>query len=350
MRDISLARNEEARLAALRHYEILDTPEESAFDELARLASQICETPIANISLVDSDRAWFKATVGINFKEMPRPLAFCNYAICGRDLLFEVPNLIEDERFKNHPFVAGGSAIRFYAGAPLVTAEGHKLGALFVVDFNPRQLTSDQRRALGVLSRRVVAEMELRLMSRRFRKWAEMLLVDAEARLHQARHKIGQRKFPGAAPHNIDNIRGFVMSNLDLLSIAYDEKRQRRIVERAITAAQSGGDLARQLLASAPQPTSAPQQKSDDDDAGNAPFDQLTPREKQILPLVAEGLSNRETARRLGLAEATVKVYMQRIFKKTGIKNCTSLAVLVARRRGSKGKASAEKLAKMLKA
>lgn len=345
MRDISLARNEEARLAALRHYEILDTPEESAFDELARLASQICETPIANISLIDSERAWFKATVGINFKEMPRPLAFCNYAIGGRDLLFEVPNLIEDERFKNHPFVAGGPAIRFYAGAPLITAEGHKLGALFVVDFRPRRLTSDQRRALGILSRRVVAEMELRLMSCRFRKWTEMLLVDAEARLHQAQHRIGQGKFPGAAPHNIDNIRGLVMDNLDLLSIVYDEKRQRQIVERAITAAQSGGDLARYLLASEPQ------QKSDaDDDAWNGPFDQLTPREKQILRLVAEGMSNRETARRLGLAEATVKVYMQRIFKKTGVKNRTSLAILVARRRRSKGKASAEKLAKVPKA
>ncbi|MFZ0695194.1 MAG: LuxR C-terminal-related transcriptional regulator [Alphaproteobacteria bacterium] len=335
MRDISLARNEEARLAALRHYEILDTPEESAFDELARLASQICETPTANISLIDSDRAWFKATVGTNFKEVPRPLAFCNYAIGGQDLLFEVPNLIEDERFKNHPFVAGGRAIRFYAGAPLITAEGHRLGALFVVDFRPRQLTSDQRRALGALSRRVVAEMELRLMSRRFRKWTEMLLADAEGRSHQVRHRIGQRKFPGAAPHNIDNIRSFVMDNLDLLSIACDGKRQRQIVERAITAAQSGGDLARQLLASGPQ------QKSDDD-AWNAPFNQLTPREKQILPLVAEGLSNRETARRLGLAEATVKVYMQRIFKKTGVKNRTSLAVLVARRRGSKGKATAK--------
>ena len=337
MRDPSLAGNEEARLAALRHYEILDTPEESAFDELARLASQICGTPIANISLLDSDRAWFKATVGINFKEMPRPLAFCNYAIGGQDFLFEVPNLIEDERFKNHPFVAGGPAIRFYAGAPLVTAEGQRLGALFVVDFKPRSLTSDQRKALGILSRSIVAEMELRLMKRRFRRWTEMLLADAEMPLNQARHRIDRGKLSSSAPHGAGNIRDLVMDNLELLPIAYNEKPQRQVIERASSAAQSGGDLRERLLASASR-----RKNDDEQEILSGRFGRLTPREKQILRLVAQGLSNRETARRLGLAEATVKVYVQRIFKKTDVTNRTSLAVLVARRQRSSGRRPAK--------
>ena len=320
-------------MATLYRYEILDTPGEPAFDELVSLAAQICEAPISTMSLIDSERTWIKANVGCPAREVPRYVSFCHHAICG-DTLFEVEDALEDSRFKDNPYVVEIPKIRFYAGAPLITGDGHRLGTLCVIDIVPRRLTDLQRKALEVLSRRVVAQMDLRLINRRIRKWADMLLLDGEMRLSPASQA-------GGAARNLDNIRALVMDNLDLLSIACDEQSQRRIAERAIVAAQRDGNIARQL------PANAPQQKNDDEQGIlSGRFSHLTPREKQILRLVAQGLSNRETARRLGLAEATVKVYVQRIFKKTGVNNRTALAVLVAGKRRSSGKVLAERSAK----
>ncbi|MGB0578852.1 MAG: sensor histidine kinase [Limisphaerales bacterium] len=153
--------DEEERIASLESYEVLDTLPEQAYDDLTKLAAEICQTPISLVSLVDSTRQWFKSAVGIDAKETPRDWAFCSHAILGQKL-FEVPNAMEDDRFHDNPLVADAPDIRFYAGAPLIDDEGRGLGTLCVIDRVPRELTQQQREMLLALGRRVVSELELR--------------------------------------------------------------------------------------------------------------------------------------------------------------------------------------------
>jgi diguanylate cyclase (GGDEF)-like protein/PAS domain S-box-containing protein len=154
---------ESARLKTLYGYEILDTLPEKEFDDVAKLASQICGTPIALISLVDKERQWLKSKVGIEVDETPRDVAFCAHAIVEPEELFIVTNAERDARFENNPLVVAEPRIRFYAGAPLVTQSGEALGTLCVIDRQPRQLTEGQKDALRVLSRQVMTMLELRL-------------------------------------------------------------------------------------------------------------------------------------------------------------------------------------------
>ncbi len=153
--------NEVARLEALRSYSILDSPHEKAFDDLARLAGQICQTPIALVSLVDAERQWFKSNLGLDLRETHRELSFCAHAILGDDI-FEVEDTLEDPRFVRNRLVTSDPKIRFYAGMPLVTSQGAAIGTLSVIDRIPRRLTTEQKEALRVLARQVVAQLELR--------------------------------------------------------------------------------------------------------------------------------------------------------------------------------------------
>jgi GAF domain-containing protein len=153
--------NEAGRIAALEKYAILDTDAEQSFDDLTLLASFICKTPMALISLVDEDRQWFKSRVGINASETSRDIAFCSTAILQSDI-FVVPDALKDDRFRDNPLVVSDPHIRFYAGAPLINEDGYALGTLCVVDRAPRELASDQREALKALSRLVLAQLEFR--------------------------------------------------------------------------------------------------------------------------------------------------------------------------------------------
>ena len=154
-------KNEADRLRSLRSYKILDTKPEERFDELTQLAAIICGVPISLITLIDADRQWFKSKVGLEINETPRAQAFCTHAIM-QPQMFEVPDATEDERFANNPLVTGNPNIRFYAGAPLATSDGHLLGTMCVIDRTPRTLTAEQKTALEILGRQVVANMELR--------------------------------------------------------------------------------------------------------------------------------------------------------------------------------------------
>jgi len=153
--------NEAARLAALERYAILDTDPEQSFEDLTLLASFICKTPIALISLVDGDRQWFKSRIGISATETSRDVAFCSSAILQTDV-FVVPDALKDDRFRNNPLVVDDPHIRFYAGVPLINEEGLALGTICVVDQTPRELSGDERDALKALSRLVMAQMEFR--------------------------------------------------------------------------------------------------------------------------------------------------------------------------------------------
>ena len=160
MEAVSPSRESE-RLAALHGYGILDTPPEPEFDALTRLAAQICGTPIALLTLVDGERQWFKSRLGIDATEMPREVSFCAQAI-EQPGLFVVADALADPRFAANPMVVSLPHIRFYAGAPLVTPEGHALGTLCVVDRVPRQLSGEQMEALRSLAGQAMGQLELR--------------------------------------------------------------------------------------------------------------------------------------------------------------------------------------------
>jgi len=153
--------NDEQRVAVLRSFDVLDTAPELAYDRITELAASICGTPIALLSLIDSDRQWFKSKVGLTQIETSREVAFCAHAIADRKLLV-IPDASADPRFADNPLVASDPYIRFYAGAPLITEEGYALGTLCVLDHAPRDLSEQQREALEVLSTQVVTQLELR--------------------------------------------------------------------------------------------------------------------------------------------------------------------------------------------
>jgi anti-sigma regulatory factor (Ser/Thr protein kinase) len=153
--------DETDRVNAVRRYRILDTEPEQAFDDLTLLASQICATPIALISLVDGDRQWFKSRVGMEATETSRNVSFCAHALEQQDL-FIVPDALDDARFRDNPLVRNDPRVRFYAGAPLMTREGEAIGTLCVIDRVPRTLSAGQKAALAALRRQAEAQLELR--------------------------------------------------------------------------------------------------------------------------------------------------------------------------------------------
>jgi PAS domain S-box-containing protein len=171
---------ERLRQQALRRLQILDTPPEPDFDALARLAAHVCGAPIALLTLLDGDRQWFKAHLGIKASQTPREQAFCDHAVADGDALMVVPDARADPRFSLNPLVTGEPHVRFYAGAPLVTDEGVGLGTLCVVDRVPRTLSPEQGEALRMLARQAVAQMELRAHVRAVAALQAEQLAEAE--------------------------------------------------------------------------------------------------------------------------------------------------------------------------
>lgn len=165
--------NEHARLEALRRLRILDTPREAAFDDLVAIASAVCGAPMVTVSLIDADRQWFKAKLGLQNDETPRDQAFCAHAILQPEHVMVVPDTLQDPRFHDHPAVTDGARIRFYAGAPLVASDGSALGTLCVMDTTPREIQPAQLRALEALARQATHLLEMRHLSRQFGRHME---------------------------------------------------------------------------------------------------------------------------------------------------------------------------------
>jgi two-component sensor histidine kinase len=167
-----------ARLSALRSYEILDTPRESDFDDIVQLASEICQTPISVVNLIDADRQWFKAETGLGVRETPLDTSICSHVIL-QDQFTEIPDTLADTRMRDNPLCLSDNGLRFYAGALLKTAEGLPIGTLCVLDYKPRKLTPFQRRSLEVLANQVMKQFDLRRALRR----QELLLKEIDHRV-----------------------------------------------------------------------------------------------------------------------------------------------------------------------
>lgn len=172
MKSTTVPANEAERLEALAGYAILDTPPEQAFQDLVDIAAAVCDAPMALVTLLDAQRQWVKAAVGMPRGDCPREDSLCTHAILvpGRTLVVE--DAAMDPRFRDNPYVLGGPMLRFYAGAPLVTPAGHALGAVCVMDVQPRRLSARQVLALEGLARQAVAQIELRRAYRELRHHA----------------------------------------------------------------------------------------------------------------------------------------------------------------------------------
>jgi GAF domain-containing protein len=189
--------NEPERVEALRRYQILDTDYDEAFDTAARLAAHVCQTPTALITFVDEDRQWFKSHYNFDMRETSRDLSFCAHAILQEGPTV-VRDALDDERFRDNPLVTSAPYIRFYAGAPLVSAEGHRLGTLCVIDRVPRELRRDQIEALQMLSTVLMAL----LYTRRDLRYVAGSLEDKRQRIAHLEERLRQHE--SVQPHQTD--------------------------------------------------------------------------------------------------------------------------------------------------
>lgn len=162
MKAPQIPRTEMERLEILRSYEVLDTPPEPEYDDITRIAAQICGTPIALISLVDKDRQWFKSRQGLEAAETPRAISFCGHAINTPNQLFEVQDATLDERFQDNPLVISDPEVIYYLGSPIVAPNGEALGTLCVIDHKPHEVSAEAKATLQLLSRQVVCQLELK--------------------------------------------------------------------------------------------------------------------------------------------------------------------------------------------
>ncbi len=202
----ALPPDEAARMTALLQCRILDTPPERSFDDLTQLAARLCETPISLVSLVDDDRQWFKSACGLEAPQTPRESAFCAHAILG-DTPLIVPDATRDPRTVDNGLVTGPPHIRFYAGVPLRTADGHALGTLCVIDTTPRELTTRQLEDLTALAHQASSQLELR------RKAGRLTQINAE--LSQLNRELDE--FTHIASHDLQEPLRKLMSFSALL-------------------------------------------------------------------------------------------------------------------------------------
>ncbi|HMF60149.1 MAG TPA: GAF domain-containing sensor histidine kinase, partial [Vicinamibacterales bacterium] len=220
---------EDRRVAALQAYGILDTPREAEFDAIVKVVSTICGAPISVINLIDKERQWFKAEVGLGVRETPRPASICAHAILQPGL-FIVPDTLEDRRFADNPLVTGVPHLRFYAGALLETPDGLPLGTICVLDYKPRQLDDSQQALLRLMAQQIMKLIELRRINateRRARKRAEVLVEATGTQLVDAEREARLREqFIAVLGHDLRNPLASIKAGTELLGKRVGDPRE----------------------------------------------------------------------------------------------------------------------------
>ena len=253
--------NEVERTQALHQYQILDTEPEEALDELTRLAAHVCETPIALVSLIDTNRQWFKSKVGLTASETERGIAFCAHAILQDEPLV-IRDALADERFATNPLVTSAPYIRFYAGAPLITPNGLALGTLCVIDYVPRVLSLEQIEVLQVLSRQVMTHLALRLNLAQLisatleGKRTEVAMQQAvadkkqlEVQFLRAQRLESIGALAGGIAHDLNNVLTPILASTQLLlQSKLSEEKQRQLLETVESSTKRGAALVKQVL------------------------------------------------------------------------------------------------------
>ena len=214
MKTLTIPANETKRLQALREYAILDTLPEEDFENITKIASEICQTPISLVTLIDSDRQWFKSNRGLNIRETPRDYGFCAHAINTPEEIFTIKDSRSDVRFSDNPLVTGYPNVIFYAGISLVNSEGFALGTLCVIDHKPRELTEIQLDSLRALSSQAVKLFELRKLNR--------LLNESQKEIEDRNKELEQ--FAYIISHDIKSPLRNITSLTKLLKVSLAEK------------------------------------------------------------------------------------------------------------------------------
>lgn len=240
MKKPELPQNESKRLQALLNYGILDTLPEKDFDDITSIASEICQTPISLISLVDDDRQWFKSSYGLDAKETPKEFSFCAHAINSPNEPFVIPDSTKDERFKDNPFVTGDPNVSFYAGIPLVNDEGFALGTLCVIDNKPKEITPAQLKALKALSRQVVALMDLRKKRGEMEKQRKELERNHKIQLEESNNRI--KDFSFTTSHELRHEFSKILSFIELSSWENTQPEELRFYFQQIDVAAKSMD------------------------------------------------------------------------------------------------------------
>jgi signal transduction histidine kinase len=252
--------DEARRIQALKRSAILDSLPEQAFDDIVALATRLCDAPIGLVSLVDNERQWFKACIGLPVSQTHRDLAFCAYAILEPDTLLVVEDATLDPRFSSNPLVLGEPFIRFYAGAPIITDDGHALGTVCVIDSQPRTLNQGQLDALQALARQTAALLQLRELSAQRDQEARQLslqviaaLADdntAHARLRQNQRIASIGQLTSGIAHDFNNLLQAISSSFQFVE---RKAQQPDVVKRwaqvGLQAVDKGAALISRLLA-----------------------------------------------------------------------------------------------------
>jgi signal transduction histidine kinase len=252
--------DEARRIAALEHFEILDSEQEQAFDDIVQLATALCQVPIALVSLVDRERQWFKACIGLDVAETHRDLAFCAHAILEPDSLLIVEDATLDPRFQESPLVLGPPFIRFYAGAPIITEGGHALGTVCVIDTVARTLSAVQYQALQALARQTAALVQLRLLNEQQAEQTRILsrqiieaLADDEdqhAPLRQKQRVASLGQLTSGIAHDFNNLLQSISVSFQLIERKYRQPDDvLRWATMGLQAVTKGASLIAHLLA-----------------------------------------------------------------------------------------------------